>query len=233
MILAVHQPQYLPWSGYFDKMDRADCFCYLDNVQFKKNEWQNRNRIKTAAGWQWLSVPVHYRFPRKINEVKISRQSDWQRKHLQALISNYSKSPYFEKYMPFFREVYSAEWESCSRLNICITEQIRRFLRIEDTATCRASDFQLREDPNERLTDLCTVLGADTYLAGAGGKNYMNLKPFREQGIRVIFQDFRHPVYPQLFGDFQSHLSVLDILFNCGPESMNIIREANSRKGKR
>ncbi|QTA79487.1 WbqC-like domain-containing protein [Desulfonema limicola] len=101
MTAAVHQPQYLPWLGYFDKMDKADVFCYLDNVQFKKNEWQNRNRIKTSKGWQWITMPVCYRFPQKINEVEINNNVKWQRKHLQALITNYSKSPFFEKFLPF------------------------------------------------------------------------------------------------------------------------------------
>jgi hypothetical protein len=102
LIVAVHQPQYLPWLGYFDKMRRADVFCYLNDVQYKKNEWQNRNRIKTAQNWQWLTVPVRYHFPEKINEVHINNGVDWTRKHLQALITNYRRAPYYKAYISIF-----------------------------------------------------------------------------------------------------------------------------------
>jgi len=95
LIAAIHQPQYLPWLGYIDKMDKADVFCFLDNVQYKKNEWQNRNRVKTVGGWQWVTVPVSYKFPEKINAVKINNSVNWRRKHLQALVTNYGKAPYF------------------------------------------------------------------------------------------------------------------------------------------
>ena len=104
LIVAVHQPQYLPWLGYFDKMRTADVFCYLDNVQYKKNEWQNRNRIKTAHSRQWITVPVRYRFPQKINEVEINNTQKWHKKHLQALITNYSKAPYFNDYITQFED---------------------------------------------------------------------------------------------------------------------------------
>ena len=97
MIVSVHQPQYLPWLGYFDKIDKADAFVLLDNVQFKKNEWQNRNKIKAAAGGQWLTVPVMYRFPQLINEVEINNRERWQHKQQQALISNYKKAPYWSR----------------------------------------------------------------------------------------------------------------------------------------
>ncbi len=96
MIVSVHQPQYLPWLGYFDKIERSDIFVFLDNVQFKKNEWQNRNKIKTSEGWQWLSVPVIHKFMQKISEVKINNTVWWGKKHLNALVTNYSKAPFFK-----------------------------------------------------------------------------------------------------------------------------------------
>ena len=111
LIVTIHQPQYLPWIGYFDKINQVDAFCFLDNVQFKKNEWQNRNRIKTAQGWQWLTVPVKHRFPQTIEEVEINDTVNWRRKHLQALATNYKKTPYFDEYIEFFEDVYSNEWE--------------------------------------------------------------------------------------------------------------------------
>lgn len=229
MIVAVHQPQYLPWLGYFDKMDRSDVFCYLDNVQYKKNEWQNRNRIKTAKGWQWLTVPVRYRFPQKICEVKTPAESYWQRKHLQALASNYGKAPYFAAVMEFLQPLYEREWPNLAELNIAITEQLRNWLGIRPNKILRASRMNLSPEPNDRLIDICLAVGADTYLAGAGGAQYMNLDRFAERGISVVFQDFCHPVYPQRFGDFVSHLSILDLIFNCGPMSLDRVRSGRTQ----
>jgi hypothetical protein len=228
LIVAVHQPQYLPWIGYFDKMRRADVFCYLNDVQYKKNEWQNRNRIKTAQDWQWLTVPVRYRFPEKINEVRINNTIPWSKKHLQALKTNYNRAPYFKAYISIFEDIFSREWEFVSELNIHLIERLKDSLQMQKKATTVSSELTLREEPTDRLIDICKALGADTYLAGQGGADYMDAKRFAENGLKVIVQDFAHPVYPQLFGDFQSHLSIVDLLFNCGPESMNIIREANA-----
>ena len=228
MIVAVHQPQYLPWIGYFDKMRRADVFCYLDDVQYKKNEWQNRNRIKTAQDWQWLTVPVRYRFPEKINEVQINNTTNWSKKHLQSLITNYSRAPYFKAHIPIFEDMFSREWMLISELNIHLIECLREALQLQEKTTVISSEFNLRAEPTDRLIDICKAVGADTYLAGQGAAGYMDLKRFEENDLKVIVQDFKHPVYSQLFKDFQSHLSSVDLLFNCGPESLKIISEANA-----
>lgn len=228
MIVAVHQPQYLPWLGYFDKIDRADIFCFLDNVQYKKNEWQNRNRIKTANGWQWVTTPVLYQFPQKINEVKINSRVNWKRKHFQSLLTNYRKAPFFNEYIDFFEQLYSKNWERLADLNVYLILNILQMLNLEPKSTVRASDLQLSDDPSDRLIDICNTLGADSYLSGQDGIKYMNTERFRLRGIKIIMQDFKHPVYPQLFGEFQSHLSIVDLLFNCGPQSIQKIRECNS-----
>lgn len=228
MIVAVHQPQYLPWLGYFDKMRRADVFCYLNDVQYKKNEWQNRNRIKTAQNWQWVTVPVRYHFPEKINQVRINQAVDWRKKHLQALITNYSRAPYFKEYIPIFEDTFSREWEFISELNIHLIESLKGLLDMGEIPSVLSSDFKLSEEPTDRLIDICKALGADTYLAGKGGADYMDLERFEKNKLKVMIQEFAHPVYPQLFDGFQSHLSIVDLLFNCGPESMKIIREANA-----
>ena len=224
MIVAIHQPQYLPWLGYFDKMIQADAFCYLDNVQYKKNEWQNRNRIKTAQNWQWLTLPVRYSFGQKISEVEINNTVNWQRKHLQALITNYNKAPFFNEYVVFFEEVFSRDWELLSELNVYLINQIREMLNLKEKKVVLASTLSLSDDPTERLIDICRALGGDTYLSGQDGVNYMNLEGFNQRGIKIIVQDFKHPEYSQLFGDFVSHLSIVDLLFNCGPESMQRIK---------
>ena len=229
MIAAVHQPQYLPWLGYFDKIDKADLFCFLDNVQYKKNEWQNRNRIKTARGWQWLTVPVHYRFPQKINTVRINQQTNWQKKHLQALIINYCKAPFFDSFINFFEQAYAKEWERLTDINIYLVQQILEMLGLEKKTLVNASELQLSDDPTDRLIDICRILGCDTYLSGRNGVNYMDLERFKKNGVRVVVQDFSHPRYPQLYGDFQSHLSILDLLFNCGLKSIEKLSEYNPK----
>ena len=227
MIVAVHQPQYLPWLGYFNKIMASDIFCYLENVQYKKNEWQNRNRIKTAQSWQWLTVPVQYRFPQKINEVTINNSAHWKRKHFQALNTNYHKAPFFQEYIGFFEDVYSKDWDFLFELNVYLIEEICTLFNLKQKSTVLASDFNLSDDPTDRLIDICKALGGDTYLSGQDGITYMNLERFKKRGVKVIVQNFKHPVYPQLFGDFQSHLSIVDLLFHCGPQSIEKIMECN------
>ena len=228
MIVAVHQPQYLPWLGYFDKIRRADVFCYLNDVQYKKNEWQNRNRIKTAQGWQWMTVPVRYRFPQKINEVFINNAVEWKKKHLQAMLTNYNRAPYFKQVVAILEDAFSKEWEFVSELNVYLIESLKNMLNLETKKSFCSSDLDLREEPTDRLIDICKALGADTYLAGQGAMEYMDLERFEKNGLKVIVQEFKHPVYPQMFEEFQSHLSIVDLLCNCGMESMNIICEANA-----
>ena len=222
MIVTVHQPQYLPWLGYFDKIKRADVFVLLDNVQYKKNEWQNRNRIKTANGWQWVTVPVKYKFPEKICEVAINNSIDWKRKHLNAIVFNYGKSEYFNRYKPFFQDVFSKEWETLVDINIHLIRFLVESLCI-DTEFLVASDLQLRQDPTDRLIDICKEVGADIYLAGKDGKNYMDVGRFEQEDIRVIFQDFQHPTYNQLYTGFEYNMSIIDLLFNHGQESMSVL----------
>jgi hypothetical protein len=223
MLIAIHQPQYLPWLGYIDKIDKADVFVILDNVQYKKNEWQNRNRIKTAQGCQWMTVPVLYRFPEKINEVRINNKENWSRKHLQALITNYSNSTFFDNYRSFFDDIFSHNWNRLVDINIEIIKFLISTLDLK-TKLVIASDLKLREEPTERLVDICKILDGNKYLAGKDGNKYMNLELFEEEGIEVIFQDFKHPVYQQLFGDFEPYMSAIDLLFNYGDNSLEILR---------
>ena len=232
MIIAIHQPQYLPWLGYFDKVERSDFFVFLDDVQFKKNEWQNRNRIKTAQegssecpsqGWQWITVPVLHKFGQKINEVKIDNGENWRRKHLNALETNYTKAPHFTEYCDFLKESYGKEWDNLSELNIYFVEYLMKALGIK-TPLIKSSTLKVCGEKTDRLVNICKVLEGDTYLSGVGAKDYLEAEKFERQGLKVIFQDFHHPVYPQLYGEFIPNLSAVDLLFNCGSESLKIIR---------
>lgn len=224
MIVSVHQPQYLPWLGYFDKIDKADVFVLLDTVQFKKNEWQNRNRIKTAQGAQWLTVPVMYRFPQLIREVEINHREKWQHKQRQAMLSSYRKAPFWSMLEPFFEEIFATRWDGIARLNIHVVKKLTEILGIGTPLFVASEIGGFPEDPDERLIALTRHFGADRYLAGSGGQGYMNLDKYREQGVEVVFQQYRHPVYNQLYGDFEPFLSVIDLIFNHGKESLDIVR---------
>ncbi len=228
MIITVHQPQYLPWPGYFDKIDQSDIFVILDDVQFKKNEWQNRNRIKTSQGWQWITVPILHNFPEEIRKIRINNKTDWKRKHLNALITNYSKTRFFKDYITFFEDLYNREWDYLADLNLRIIYYLINVLGLKREIIL-SSSLQLSKEPTERLIDICKLIEGDTYLSGQGGQNYMNMDRFHEEGIKVIFQDFKLPPYNQLFGDFIPYMSIIDLLFNHGEESMDIIRKENSR----
>lgn len=225
MIVSIHQPQYLPWLGYFSKIDRSDTFIFLDNVQFKKNEWQNRNRIRTAEGWQWITVPVLHKFLQKISEVEVNNTVQWNKKHLNALVTNYSKAPFFKEYIGFFEQAYAQDWKYLVDINIHIIQNLVKLMGIPDTKLILASKFESREGPAERLIDLCKQVEGDIYLSGKDGAKYMDLDVFEKEGIKIIFQDYKHPQYPQLFGSFEPYMSVLDLLFNCGPESLSILRK--------
>lgn len=218
MIAAIHQPQFLPWLGYFDKMKKADAFCYLDNVQYKKNEWQNRNQIKSSNGRTWITVPVQYRFPQKIYEVKVNNRTDWKKKHLLTIASCYGKSNFFKEYISFFQEMYNLNWDRLVDLNIYGSEQLRQIFGISLEKVVVASKLELSDHPTDRLIDICHVLGCDTYLSGSGGRNYLELERFQARGVKVVFQDFEPPLYTQRFGEYLSHLSVIDWLFNCGTD---------------
>ena len=196
MIVSVHQPQYLPWLGYFDKIARADVFVLLDNVQFKKNEWQNRNRIKTPQGAQWVTVPVGYRFPQRIDEVTINNREHWQNKQKQAILTNYRKAPYWTILEGFFEELFSRDWPMIAELNIFVVKRLAEILGIA-TPLHVASDLPpLPENPDERLVAITRHFGADTYLAGSGGHDYMNPETYEKAGVRSASNSTIIPCMP-------------------------------------
>lgn len=228
MRVAIHQPQYLPWLGYLDKLDRSDVFVLLDTVQFKKNEWQNRNRIRTAQGWQYLTVPVLHEFPQRLDQVRINNQTDWRRKHVQALETHYGKAPHYGRYASLFLELLARDWERLSLLNEAVLSALAGAFGIT-TPIVKASQFEAREEQTGRLVDLCKAVGADCYLAGAGGRGYMNLEGFQAEGIAVEVQDFMSPEYAQVYRPFIAGLSAVDLLFNCGGEGFRYVRDARTR----
>lgn len=233
MIVSVHQPQYIPWLGYFDKIDKSDCFVFLDNVQYKHGEYQNRNKIRAKSGWIWLTVPVIYKghTHQKIYEVKIDNALDWQKKHWGSLRSCYGKAACFKEYAPFLEKLYSpcSQWERLMDLNIQIIQYILKQLKIEKPLYYE-SEIGTTQEATERIIEICKKLNAETYLSGIGGKVYLEEEKFAQAGIKLEYQDFIHPCYQQQFADrnnpFLPYMSILDLLFNEGPESARILRGA-------
>lgn len=228
MILTAHQPVYLPWLGLFHKIALADKFVFFNEVQYLPKDWMNRNKIKTPAGEIWLTVPVLRKGYRDMNtsEIEINNDTDWKRKHLKSILINYKKAPYFENYFNFFEETYSKDWRYLADLNEHMLKWFLEKLGIE-TVFVKASDFKFQGTKSDLVLDMCKQMGADLYIFGTLGKEYANVGDFKRHGIQIVFQEYNHPVYPQMHGDFIPNLSVIDLLFNCGPNSLDIIMSNN------
>jgi hypothetical protein len=225
MIIGILQPGYLPWLGFFEQLHRSDVFVLYDDVQYDKEGWRNRNRIKTANGSQWLTVPVLLRFNEHplILDVRIDNKVNWRKKHLGAIRQNYAKAPFFRKYIEIFEAAYSREWEYLVDLDVYFIEKLAECLGMSHKKIVRSSSFPVEGERMERLVNLCKFFGADTFYEGAAGKSYMDVDYFSGHGIHVEFQDYQHPTYPQLYGKFIAYLSVIDLLFNRGEDSMAIL----------
>lgn len=223
MTVSVHQAQYLPWLGYFDKIARSDCFVFLDCVQYKEREFQNRNKIRRKGGWMWLSVPVLARGRQAINEVAIDNGANWQRQHAGSISTWYGGAAHFGGHFPFFQETYSRQWERLQELNIHI---IRYLLEAFDIGTPLVFESGLRTTGTStlRIIEICKKLHADTYLSGVGGKAYLDERLFEENGIRLRYQEFVHPQYRQRYEPFMPYMSAIDLLFNYGEKSRDILR---------
>jgi len=225
--VAIHQPQYLPWLGHFAKLAAADCWIFLDTVQYEKNGWQNRNRIKTPRGAQWLTVPVNASLGTLIRDVVIDARQPWQRKHLEALRVNYARAPYFARYFAELEELLRRPWRLLADLNVEVTRFLAGALGLSRRMV-RASELPAASaDPTERLLDLCRAVGAGTYLAGQDGAQYMDVEQFRAGRVAVWAQEYEHPTYTQPDGDFLPFLSVVDLLLNHGESSLEILRQGD------
>jgi hypothetical protein len=229
--VTIHQPQFLPWLGYLDKIARADLFVVLDQVQFKKQEWQNRNRIRTSHDWQWLTVPVLQRFGQCIDEVRINQQVDWRRQHLRALAMHYAKAPYRDLVLTGLRPLYEGDWERLVDLNLAIISWLLKTFQIT-TPVRLASELPLRAHPTDRLIDVCRTVGATTYLAGAGAEQYLDRPRFEASGLRLELQQFQHPIYAQCYGPFIPGMSALDLLIMEGPSGFQRLVTENPVNGR-
>jgi len=229
MILTAHQPVYLPWLGLFHKIALADKFVSFNQVQFLPKDWNNRNRIKTPSGPIWLTVPVlksgHREKP--LTQIEINNSLPWQRKHWKSLLWNYQKTPYFKRYADFFEDVYlHRSWRFLASLNDHMLKWFLLTLGI-DTPVADAETLGFEGRKNKLVLDMCKKLKADIYVFGELGRNYADPEAFRKNGIHVCFQTYRPPVYQQSHGEFIQNLSIVDLLFNIGPKSLEVLMSGN------
>lgn len=224
-VIGILQPGYLPWLGFFEQMYKSDVFVIYDDVQYDKEGWRNRNRIKTANGAQWLTVPVHVKLSQHplINEVLINNKENWMKKHFTAIKLNYSKAPYFKDYIGIFEDAYSRKWEYLIDIDMHFIVRLAECLGIYNKRIVRSSNLAVQGDRIERLVKICKNFNGDIFYEGASGRDYVDETIFFQHGIKVEFQEYRHPTYHQLYGEFIPYLSVIDLLFNQGKASLEIL----------
>jgi WbqC-like protein family len=231
MKIAIHQPHYLPWLGYFAKWAAADLFVFLDTVQYEKNGWQNRNRIKTREGPRWLTVPVRAKLGTPIRDVLVDSSQNWCSHHLATIASAYGGAQGWRRYREELDAFYDRAWDHLAPVAIASAEWLAGKLGVT-TPTRLASQMGLlaeaQGDATARLVGLCRAVGADTYLAGRDGSLYMDIAQFEAAGIAVETQQYEHPVYGQEHGEFAPFLSTLDLLLNHGDEALGILTEAST-----
>lgn len=220
--VAVLQSNYLPWKGYFDIIHRVDICVIYDDVQYTKNDWRNRNRIVTANGLQWLTVPVGDSISRLIKGVTIPRHQ-WQEKHWKSIVQAYSKSPYFHLYREELREVYlDSIWHSLSELNLSLMRFVCRSLGIK-TEFRDSGEFDLSGEKSERLLNLLSQIGAHEYISGPAAKGYLDSSAFHSADIAVEYMQYKYPSYPQRFEPFTHEVSAIDLLFAVGRDAGEFI----------
>ena len=218
------QPGYLPWLGFFDQMRRADVFVYYDDVPYDTHGWRNRNRIKTAHGPRWLTVPVrHHGLGRpRILDVEIDNRTPWARKHVESLRQAYARAAHVSDGLPALQAVLERPWHRLVDLDIALADVLASALAIT-TPVVRSSSLGVDGERSERLLRICQQLGATTYFSGAAARTYLDVQLFERHSIRVEWQRFSHPTYPQQHGEFVSHLSAVDLLLNCGHGSRTVM----------
>lgn len=224
--VAIMQPTYLPWLGYFALMDRVDIFVFLDSVQFERRSWQQRNRIKTAQGIQMLTVPVltKGRRDQHIADVMIDVTAGFAEKHVRAIANAYAAAPHRDPYMPELIEILRKGHDHLAALNVDVIQWVAERLGI-DTECISSSTLRAAGKKADYLADICDKIGASTYVSPPGSRGYLDKSDaFDRLGIPVVYNEYKHPTYPQLHGEFLDYLSVVDLLFNVGTDSLRVIR---------
>lgn len=224
---AILQSNYVPWKGYFDLINSVDEFIIYDTVQYTRRDWRNRNKIKTQAGTKWITIPVEAKgnYYAPINSIKVSDKS-WCQSHISSLISSYKKTNYFDEYMPKLTTIYKTceKEDYLSSINQLFIQKICEILGIKTKIT-RDKDYDISGDKNERLLNLCKQVNADLYLSGPAAQSYLDEELFEKSGVDVAWMDYsEYPEYEQVFPPFEHGVTVLDLLFCLGPETVTYMK---------
>jgi hypothetical protein len=224
--VAIHQPEYLGYLGFYNKMMNADAWIYLDNVQLAKRDFMRRNRIAGQHGELMLSVPIQTkgRYYQLIQDVEIDNTQDWRASHWKSIQQSYGRAPHFHAYAPEYAAIYQQSWDKLVDLNIRLIETTARLLGIE-RPKFRASELAVTGKSSQLLADLTLAGGGDSYLSGPMGRDYLDETLFHQRGLQVVYNDFTHPTYSQGPHEFVPYLAAIDLLFNCGPASLETIAQ--------
>jgi hypothetical protein len=225
MIVSINQPAYLPWLGYFERIAQSDLHIVLDHVQFEKNSFTNRNKARTKEGSTWLTVPLATkgRFgDLAIHTLEFAANDPWRKKHWATIRMNYARAPFFSRYAPAYEALYAREWTGFMPMVRAFLEQHLRDLGIS-TPLRYSSELGIGGAKSELVLNLCRAVGADEYLSGAMGRNYLDESAFTAAGLTVRYQDYAHPHYAQCQPGFEPYMGVLDLIFNHGPASRDIL----------
>jgi len=226
MKVGIIQSNYIPWRGYFDFINEVDLFIYLDDVQYTRRDWRNRNKIKTSSGSVWLTVPVFFTretIKNKIEDTVIDYSQKWQEKHIKTIKNAYSKALFFQYYRDNFSDLLLKQYKTISELNMVINNWIMQQLDIY-TPMQMSSELQPSGMKTDRLIDILKKVGATSYLSGPAAKTYLDVEKFKAAGIGLEYKQYEYSEYSQLYGAFETEVSALDLLFNCGPDSKNYLK---------
>ena len=223
--VAILQSNYIPWKGYFDLINSCDVFVLYDDMQYTKNDWRNRNKIQTRQGLKWLTIPVRQEnLSQRINQT-MTIDHRWRKKHWAMLSQNYAKAPYFKEHKEVFENIYlNMDDVYLSEINYKFIIAINEIMGI-GTTIMRSDEFELMPGKSERLLDICQKLNADRYFSGPSAREYLDLDLFQQKGIQVEWMNYdNYPVYKQLNQCFEHGVSILDVIFNIGPESQKYLK---------
>ena len=225
MQVTIHQPEFLPWLGFFHKICLADTIVILDDIQYRHQYFQNRNKIRTKDGWTWLIIPVKHQSlgDWHINSVEIDNKIRWKRKITGSIEVNYSKSPYFNDYWSDLKDIFNQDYTHIFKINMEIIKFILRSFDIH-TEIRYSSEFGVVSKKSDLILDICKQAGATTYISGVSGRDYLDIQQFLNNSISIQFQEFHHPIYPQRYLPFIPCMSAIDLLFNHGPDSKDIMQ---------
>lgn len=223
MRVAIVQPPYLPWLGYFDMLRKVDLMVFLDTVRVNLRSFQRRNRIRTPTGWMWLTLPVLKEGGTSpiFRSARLNDAVEWRRKHWLAIRSSYSRAPYFQEHRSFFESFYDQPRTSLLDVNVTLIEYVAGQLGVK-TRTHYASEFEPQGAKTELLVDICKKVGASVYLSGPTARNYLKPELFNAQNVQLEFHEYAHPVYDQRFPRFVPQMSAIDLLFNAGPRAAEL-----------